>query len=788
MDDLRKALETIALRNGEGVVPDDLLIKACDAYKVKSDFLDDYDYHICVAKSLSDYIHGLEPSEEICKALVPGQTKVVDGIVYIYTSTPNAKTRYDWRVLKSAKQVGRQVDSSKVDSKQKYVNELFPRDLSTLKTIKQLGGSTGAKLVEDAKGNQYVMKRGNNTSNGHVKSEYLTNQLYEILGLRVPDFELYDDGGEAVLLSRFIPMTRVPSTSDYPEMAKGFAVDALLANWDVYQNDNCLVDSAGRIIRVDNGGALEYRAQGAKKNFGDDVVDWDSMIKYNPSVLSTLSDQEKIDQINSVLEKKDDVFGFLEVSNQNALGATFYKRFKSLESIKNDLEAKILKSARKVSPRQLKPEAEMYRDFTEDELNDFWTNLIGADYRSKIQQTSKNGWELLDNICQSRGFNARPRVVDETEYWNTVSQVPYQMFRGLTSGWGGTKTADDFADDFRYNDNCYYGTMGVHGCGIYFHVNDGDSDKSNTKTTYRKSDAYRRALLHSGRSGAILEACLEPDAKVALVPDLQKEIENLTLYDKAAADALDKELNDLLADLANADYALFNITQTTIDNIHKEMHWDEDSLVMSQTEIDNTDWGNVNENGEPEYPSFEDFVKGKMFDWVTKNGGKVKEKQPNSDVYVFSLPNSKETFMISRFQYENNAIKRKNAFAKAYNYPVRRFQDWLMNNHYKVIQKRVDREISDLGDAKQKAQAEVNRLRKKVDAKEQELTDLKKYKDPNKDILSGIYEDVVHNSSKEAIGVYAAIKGYDAIIEPHGNGGSNSFMIVLNRSKVIVKK
>ena len=54
MDDLRKALETIALRNGEGVVPDDLLIKACDAYKVKSDFLDDYDYHVCVAKSLSD--------------------------------------------------------------------------------------------------------------------------------------------------------------------------------------------------------------------------------------------------------------------------------------------------------------------------------------------------------------------------------------------------------------------------------------------------------------------------------------------------------------------------------------------------------------------------------------------------------------------------------------------------------------------------------------------------------------------------------------------------------------
>lgn len=54
-------------------------------------------------------------------------------------------------------------------------------------------------------------------------------------------------------------------------------------------------------------------------------------------------------------------------------------------------------------------------------------------------------------------------------------------------------------------------------------------------------------------------------------------------------------------------------------------------------------------------------------------------------------------------------------------------------------------------------------------------------------VYSGIYESV-RIIDKAAIGIYAALKGYDAIIEPHGNNRQNSFLIILNRSKVIVKK
>lgn len=787
MEDIKKALDTIALHNLEGKVSDDLLIKACDAYKIKSDdFLDDYEYHVCVAKSLYDHLNGIEPDEEICKAVVPGQTKVVDGVMYIYTATPNAKTKYDWRVFKGKKQVGRQVDDQKAGAKQKYINELFPTDLSNLKVVKKLGGSTGAELVEDAKGNQYVMKKGKNTSSDHVRTEYLTNQLYDLMGLKVPDYELYEDNGEAVMLSKFIPLTHAPSSKDYDEMAKGFVVDALLANWDIYQNDNCLIDSAGRVIRVDNGGALNYRAQGSKKTFGDSVLDFDSMQKYNPSVVANLTTQDYINQIGEVLKKRDDVINYLEESDYNGMSDTFKKRFKSLESIKNDLEAKLAKKNRKIVPRKLKSDADMYKDFSDDEVDAIWKAQNGSDYWSKLNATNyKNGWELLNAICEERGFTARPEVVDEATYWNAVKQSKYQMFRGLSDG--GGHDAEFYADDFRYNDNCFYGTIGIHGSGIYAHVNDGTHDKSNTQTTYKKSDAYKNARSYAGSSGSILECCLDPKAKVALVPDLKKEILSLVTFDKAAVDAKQLEIDTLNATLQKQEDDLNHITENTEKQIKKDMHWDNDVLVMSQLEIDNTDWGATNDEGEPDYPSFEDFVEKKVFDWVKKNGGSVTEKGKGTDVYVFKLPNSKESFMLSRFQWENNAIKRKNAFSKAYNYPLKRFQDWMMKEHYGIISKRVEKELGDIGTKVTDLRSDIKVTKNELNTKVGELNDLKKTKDPNGDMISGIYESV-RKGSKEAIGTYAALKGYDAIIEPHGNGGPNSFMIILNRSKVIVKR
>ena len=97
---LYKALESIALGYSEGSVSVDVLIKACDNYKLKTDFEDDFDYQIIVAKSCFDYLNGVEPDKELNKAIMPGQTKVIDGVMYIYSPTKvGSKVEYDWHVV-----------------------------------------------------------------------------------------------------------------------------------------------------------------------------------------------------------------------------------------------------------------------------------------------------------------------------------------------------------------------------------------------------------------------------------------------------------------------------------------------------------------------------------------------------------------------------------------------------------------------------------------------------------------------------------------------------------------
>lgn len=154
----------------------------------------------------------------------------------------------------------------------------FPKDLSKLKTIKKLGGSTGAELVEDpATGKRYVMKRGKNA--GHLRAEIASDAVYRAAGVLVPAFHLYENAtGGPVKLSEYMEGTRTLDSimrgkddalkaKVMKQLHEDFGLDALLGNWDVIgqDRDNVLVDAEGKAWRIDNGGTLNYRAQGKKK-------------------------------------------------------------------------------------------------------------------------------------------------------------------------------------------------------------------------------------------------------------------------------------------------------------------------------------------------------------------------------------------------------------------------------------------------------------------------------------------------------------------------------------------
>lgn len=149
----------------------------------------------------------------------------------------------------------------------------FPTELSRLVTVRNLGGSTGAVLVEDpVTKNKFVMKRG--ASPGHLREEFLADQLYTAFGANVPPVKMYETSGGPVKLSRFIEgqeLGKLPPGPLYDKAMKslreGFAADAFLGNWDVLGmgRDNILVTPDGKAWRIDNGGSLRYRAQGKTK-------------------------------------------------------------------------------------------------------------------------------------------------------------------------------------------------------------------------------------------------------------------------------------------------------------------------------------------------------------------------------------------------------------------------------------------------------------------------------------------------------------------------------------------
>ncbi len=152
--------------------------------------------------------------------------------------------------------------------------DTWPADPNKLRVVRTLGGSTGAELVEDAAGNRYVRKRGANAE--HLRSEVTADLTYRAFDVPVPEPRLYETAGGPVKLARFIEgKTLGQLRKDNPKLAREaeaklrdhFAVDALLGNWDVIgmSADNVLVDAEGTPWRIDNGGSLDYRAQGGKK-------------------------------------------------------------------------------------------------------------------------------------------------------------------------------------------------------------------------------------------------------------------------------------------------------------------------------------------------------------------------------------------------------------------------------------------------------------------------------------------------------------------------------------------
>lgn len=211
------------------------------------------------------------------------------------------------------------------------VNEnAFPDTPGALQRVKGLGGSTGAELVRDpATGELYVRKAGADA--GHIREEMTADRIYTAAGASVPEGRLYDTAAGPVKLTRYLGDDAETLASFYAratpaeiadvrtQLRKHFVLDALLANYDVAGagNDNVLI-VRGQAYRVDNGGALRYRAMGAPKGaaFGDKVLELDSMRdpKVNPNtakIFAGITDAEVKAQVADLYSRKGEILAAL---------------------------------------------------------------------------------------------------------------------------------------------------------------------------------------------------------------------------------------------------------------------------------------------------------------------------------------------------------------------------------------------------------------------------------------------------------------------------------------------
>jgi len=193
---------------------------------------------------------------------------------------------------------------------------IFPK-IQDIKMVKDLGGSTGAYLVKDSVSNNlFVLKKGMHPK--QAEEEYLANKIYAILNVDVPKTELYKtNNGDVFILHEYIPNVEVANevlTDDLiKQITKNFVADSLLANWDAYQNDNILVNlDDGKAYRIDNGGAMRYRARGGvKTSFNGSVSELQSLRENNTNITKFIDSDEIKKQIIEVVKYQDEVLAFI---------------------------------------------------------------------------------------------------------------------------------------------------------------------------------------------------------------------------------------------------------------------------------------------------------------------------------------------------------------------------------------------------------------------------------------------------------------------------------------------
>ena len=172
-------------------------------------------------------------------------------------------------------------------------------DVSGWKKIGGQRGSNPGGTFTDSAGVEHYIKTPSTPL--HAENESLASTLYNMLGVNAADVQVGDDNGQVKTVSKIVQGARSATSSDKKQMQSAFVADAWLGNWDAVLNDNTLIDSSGKPVKIDVGGSMLFRARGGAKGaqFGDTVGEIDTLRQRN-SVYADITDAQIKEQVKAL--------------------------------------------------------------------------------------------------------------------------------------------------------------------------------------------------------------------------------------------------------------------------------------------------------------------------------------------------------------------------------------------------------------------------------------------------------------------------------------------------------
>jgi hypothetical protein len=156
--------------------------------------------------------------------------------------------------------------------------------------------------------------------NLQIGVEYLAYQIYKLFGVDIPnDIHVVSNSktkriGIATSETKGSSVGDVPSKKIRAQLTNGMYVDMLLANWDVGNVENLIVQKGKNVVRIDPGGTLVFRARGERKRgFGARVGELATMHPAKGSTPAAMVYDQ--DQLQAAAERFNMVSSAKELSS-----------------------------------------------------------------------------------------------------------------------------------------------------------------------------------------------------------------------------------------------------------------------------------------------------------------------------------------------------------------------------------------------------------------------------------------------------------------------------------------